>query len=233
MNILIFDDNENDINHLYRLIKDFFKSKNIECNIDINQDIDFLYKNIEYYDLLFLDIQLKNNNGIDIGLKLRERKIQCKIIITTNYVRYAIDGYKIDAERYFTKPIKKEVFDIEMDSVLKKYLLKYDGVLDFKICDFKIYYKDILYIESINRKTKIHLQNNISYTTPYSLKHWLIQLNDIIFGQPYKSFIINYNYVSALKKQDVILFNNESIPLSRHYKKSFEKGYLFYLNYFF
>ena len=56
------------------------------------------------------------------------------------------------------------------------------------------------------------------------------KLKDYGFGYPYKAFLVNFEYISALKKNEIILINDEAIPLSRHYKKEFENKYYYFLH---
>lgn len=110
MNILIYDDNENDIKQLLLCINNFFSKKCQEYNVNICKSKDELLQTINKYDLLFLDMEINEENGIDIGLELQKIQHDCRIIITTNYSKYAINGYKIHADRYFIKPINQLEF---------------------------------------------------------------------------------------------------------------------------
>jgi DNA-binding LytR/AlgR family response regulator len=225
MNILIYDDDLVDIKNLKDCLENFSDKMNIRFNITVCADTNQLFDIVNQYDLLFLDIELNDENGINIGLKLREMHILCRIIIITNFSKYAIDGYKIEADRYFLKPINQTEFDIEMASIINRYYKSHLGFIDSKIKEGKIYLKDILYIEFINRKTDIHFINGSVINTSYSLKEWKEKLNYSFFSQPYKSFIVNLDYISGFKKNDIILINNELIPISRHYKNEFKNQY--------
>ncbi len=226
MKILIFDDNKNDIKHLTNCLKTFFKNKNISYQIKTCQNKEELLNDIDCYDFLFLDIELDQENGIDLGLELQKVKHHCRIIITTNYSKYAIDGYKIQAERYFIKPIHQQEFDLEMNTVIKNYIKDNNYFFDKKVCDSKIYIKDILYIEFIDRKSMIHKLNGEIIMTNCTLKYWYDQFSIYNFAYPYKAFLVNLKYVNALYKKDIRLTNGEMIPLSRHYKKEFETKYI-------
>ena len=226
MKILIFDDNKNDIKHLTNCLKIFFKNKNISYQIKTCQNKEELLNDIDCYDFLFLDIELDQENGIDLGLELQKVKHHCRIIITTNYSKYAIDGYKIQAERYFIKPIHQQEFDLEMNTVIKNYIKENNYFFNKKVCDSKIYIKDILYIEFIDRKSMIHKLNGEIIMTNCTLKYWYDQFSIYNFAYPYKAFLVNLKYVNALYKKDIRLTNGEMIPLSRHYKKEFETKYI-------
>lgn len=225
MQILIYDNNIDDINQLKRCIDNFFISINEPYTIQSCNNSKELFSTIQYYDLLFLDIELSNENGIEIGMQLKNKKFDCIIIITTHFMKYAIDGYKINAERYFIKPINQSEFNLEMTSIIHKYYNNLLGFYDSKLSNNKIHFKNILYIEFFNRKTIIHFTNDKIIETLYPLKHWIQITKNSFFAQPHKSFLINLNYISALKKNEIMMFNDEVIPLSRHFKESFLKKY--------
>ena len=138
----------------------------------------------------------------------------------------SIDGYKINADRYFIKPIDQNEFNIEMETIVNQYLKQYMGFYDNKISYTKIFFKDILYIEFFNRKTMIHYLNGTIKETPYTLKHWIELLNTNSFAQIHKALIVNLDYIDDLKSKEVKLINKESLPLSRHYKKIFMDKYI-------
>lgn len=225
MKILIYDDNIDDVKQLGNCIKNFFSKLNEEYTITYCQTQNELFSLINNYNLLFLDIELSNENGIDIGLKITKMKTDCMIIITTHYMKYAIDGYKINAERYFIKPIDQSEFDIEMTYIIHKYHSDLLGFNDIKLSKNKIYFKNILYFEFYDRKTIIHFTNGKNIQTNYPLKHWIQITQNAAFSQPHKSFLVNLNYISALTKNDIVMLNDDIIPLSRHFKADFFEKY--------
>lgn len=147
MNILIFENNDDDFNHLTSCIKNYFTKEKIDYHIHRCNNKEELLKTIQQYNLLFLDIELDEDNGIDLGMELKKSNHDCRIMITTNYAKYAIDGYKINADRYFIKPINQQEFNIEIDFVINKYNKDNIYFFDKNICNYKIYVKDIIYIE--------------------------------------------------------------------------------------
>lgn len=226
MKILIYDDNIQDIENLKSCIKHFFDKKNISYSLDICKDSSYLLSNAFTYDVLFLDIEIGDENGIELGMQLRKLASTSRIIIVSQFTKYLIEGYKIQADRYFIKPIVQEVFDQEMENVISNYFKQHVGFMDTSISASKIYLKDILYIEFFDRKTILHLENGSMISTSYTLKYWLDKLSGFSFGQPHKSFIVNFTHIKEFETQDILLTNKERIPLSRHFKKEFESSYI-------
>lgn len=226
MKILIYDDNKNDVENLINCIQSFLHLKKISAEIYVCKNTTQLLEKAELSDLVFLDIEIGNENGIEIGLKLKQLINKPRIIITSLFSKYLVDGYKIHADRYFIKPIKQEEFNLEMENIIQNYFEQHIGITDLSISKSKIFLKDIVYVEFKDRRTLLHFLSGTSLSTPYPLKHWVNILCKHAFAQPHKSFVINLKYISGFTKQDVILINNESIPLSRHFKQEFDKHYM-------
>ena len=117
-------------------------------------------------------------------------------------------------------------FEIEFASVISDYLFKTAGFTDTSIFPRKIYYHEILFVEFIGRKTLLHLTSGKVIFTNYPLKYWIEKLSDYDFAQSYKSFYVNLRLISNITNNEIIMNNNESIPLSRLYKKDFNDKYI-------
>ena len=153
-------------------------------------------------------------------------KLSCKIIITSQYNKYLIDGYKIHAERYLLKPIHKAEFMLDMEAVLNEYFRQYASFIDKKISLVPIYLSNILYIEALDKHSVLHMSKGKHLRTPYRLKYWNERFENEGFVQSHKSFLVNLSHVKEIKKIDIILWNDDVIPLSRNYKKIFETAYM-------
>lgn len=222
------EDNDDDYCSLLNNLQKFFKQVDIKYCLFRAKTKQELFHYVFESDIVFLDVELQGENGIDLGIKIREKNEEIKIIFVTNYIQYSIDGYKAQANRYFLKPISQKHFNSEFSTLIKKYMLDRSGFIDLKLDSNKIYYKNVLYIEYISseRKTVLHLITGKNLKTNYPLKYWLNELKSLSFCQSYKSILVNLNCVSATLKNNIILINDESIPLSRSYKKSFDEANL-------
>jgi len=109
-----------------------------------------------------------------------------------------------------------------MENVLGATFQKYMGFYDYKI-----HYDKILYVEFLNRATVLHFLNGVQIKTSYPLKYWIEKLTEYGFAQPYKCYVVNLKYISGISKdeRDLFLSNNEKIPLSKFYKKTFTDNY--------
>ena len=229
--VMIIDDNFNDALHLEKLLSDFLESKNVDFKI---KKENIFESNIAVYDgldFLFLDIDLGEKNGIEFAKKIRDENKDLNIILTSKLSEYLIDGYSVDAKRYFLKPIEKSIFYAEMENVLGNQFNKTRGFIEPSISKNKIYYHDILYVEFVDRWTLIHFTNGMQVQTKFPLKYWVNKLKDYNFCMPYRCYMVNLEYVSGISydERDIFLVNNEKIPMSKLYKKTFTDLYFEYL----
>ena len=228
MKILIFDDSIQEAKHLVDCLDYFFDSLKMKYEYkiinEITDDINF-----NESDLIFLDVEIKERNGIDFGKTIRNANCNVPIILTTNYKQYALDGYKIKAERYFLKPIDKEELCIELKEVLNNYISDTKYIDDEKLYNRRLYYKDIVYIESLAHKTYLHLRNKETISSSKSLKEWIELTNQIYFSQIHKAFLVNLRYVKSFDAKEITLTDNSILYLSRHYRENFEDDYKHYL----
>ena len=228
MRILLYDDDLSAITHLEKLIHNFTTKYHKEFLCYACKDKQELFDLVSDYDILFLDIEVYEDNGIDLGLEIRKLHPNLHIIITSSFTKYLVEGYKIEADRYFLKPINAVDFDIEFLTVIKKIENEQAYVLDEKVARKKILFKDIRYVEYLERKTYVHTLDDTKMTS-YPFKYWIDKLQDGTFVQIYKSILINMRYIEDYDDSKIILDNNECLPLSRHYKKAFQEVYHRYL----
>ena len=194
---------------------------------------DFLRK--EEVDLLFLDINMPELNGLDFLKSLRDAPL---VIFTTAYPQYALESYELDAIDYLVKPIRIERF---LKSVNKAdnhlRLLKQEGNNNHveKIEDdfvyiksdrkfFKIFFKDILYIEGLKDYVIIYTADN-KIITSMNVKTIAAQLPASIFARVSKSYIVNILHITAFDNE-LIYIQHHEIPLGQSFKDDFLKQYI-------
>lgn len=168
-------------------------------------------------DLLFLDIEMPLINGIDFLKALPDAP---KTIFTTAYKQYAYDGFELDAIDYLLKPFSYERF---MRAVEKLTASAEDPIYDTLLVKEKegtinLKQVDILYIEGCKDYVKI-LTTGKTYLIYQTLKATLEKLNQNIFLQSHRSYIVNRMHVTQITQDMLILVNNTLVPIGPSYKK--------------
>jgi two-component system LytT family response regulator len=197
-----------------------------------NSAIDALeFISSEKTDLVFVDINMPDLNGMDFVKSLKEKP---GIIFTTAYSEYAIDGFKVDAIDYLLKPIGYNDFlravnkaklmlgNIEQNRVTAKASSDHLFVKsEYKI--MRIELSDIKYIESMHEYVKIHLANEKPVMTLLSMKTIEEQLPKEKFMRVHRSYIVNKEKIKVVERNRIIFDNNVYIPVSDQYKTVFQE----------
>jgi len=176
-------------------------------------------------DLMFLDISMPAINGIDFLKMLRNPP---KVIITTAFREYALDGYDLDIVDYLLKPITFDRFFKSIERYLRNSDQQVQQALSQPNEPTSIYIKsgyrnvkinidDILYMESLKDYVKIcTLTGDI--TTKYRISDMEDNLPDKNFLRIHRSFIINFKHITAFTASDVEIGKIE-LPIGESYKE--------------
>ncbi len=187
------------------------------------QALDYLSSNP--VDLMFLDINMPDFNGLDFAKSLTNKP---KIILTTAYSEYALEGFRIDALDYLLKPIPYPVFLKSVNKAKEWFQVKTEGSPDVEMFvksegkTVKIRVADILYVESANEYIKINLENKDVVTTLIRLKDFEEQLPADEFMRIHRSFIVNLKKIKAIERFRVIMNSNFPIPVGENYREAFQ-----------
>lgn len=184
-------------------------------------------------DLVFLDIQMRDGTGFDLLEKLEH---ECEIIFLTAFDNFAIRAFKYSAFDYLLKPIKladlresidrltltkgsneskKSVLDDALKGVVNKINVRGANGIDIIVLD------DLIRIESENQYTKLYT-NTKTILSSKNLKHYTELLEDNNFVRVHNRHLVNEKHIiKAISSEvlEVVLSNNESVPVSRANKK--------------
>jgi len=172
-------------------------------------------------DLMFLDIQMPNLNGIEFSKSLKNKP---QTIFTTAFRDYALDGFELEAIDYLLKPITFQRFFQSVDRVLRNKAKDYDE--DFvivKVNGFnqKIKLSEIIYFESQGNDIKIVLNDENFLASKIAIAELADRLKGKGFVRIHRSFIINSKRVTAVNNHEVLL-GQFTIPVGRSYKDEFD-----------
>lgn len=164
-------------------------------------------------DLVFLDIQMPELKGTDFA-KMIDSKT--KVIFTTAYSEYALEGFELNALDYLLKPIAFERFLQAINKYKQEETVIDDSITVKSGYDLhKLKYDDILYVESDSEYVNFYIADKkiMSYQTLKSLEK---TLPTSTFMRVHRSYIVNKQKVSALKGRD-LLIADVKIPVSDSY----------------
>ena len=126
INIAIVEDNINEYSLLKNSLDKYACSYNVKFNITyFSNAIEFLNSYKKQFQLVFMDIELPDMNGMEASHKLRDIDKDVVIVFVTNLSNYAINGYEVGALDFVVKPIKYETFVIKLTRIINKINIGY------------------------------------------------------------------------------------------------------------
>lgn len=184
-------------------------------------------------DLVFLDINMPNLTGMELARLLQEHQGPTpKIVFTTAYNHYAIEGYKVNAVDYLLKPFSYEEFLRAANKVLQiseEASNHYQPIAaDDEFFFLKVEYqwvrislKDVLYIESLKDYVRVHLiDSQKPVLSLISLKALEEKLPSAKFMRIHRSFIVSLDKINAISKNSIFIGKTE-ITVGEQYKEAF------------
>ena len=176
------------------------------------------------YDVIFLDVQMKQLDGIETGRAIREKDVQVEIIFATSSEAYMKEGYDIHALAYLFKPYRVEKVRETLEYYLKKYDVKKQDekteMLEVTIQQKKIFIRqrDIYFLESMGRVVSIYCKNGV-FKVYSRLGELEEKLDSDMFLRCNQSYIVNILWVSDIVDYDFYMPGDRLVPIRKRDKK--------------
>ena len=181
------------------------------------------------FDILFLDVLMPGETGIDAAAEIRRYDTNVKIIFLTSSVEYAVQSYTVGAYFYQLKPIWAESFFRLMDSVVAA-CEKEQGeslILRCKNGITRVELRQLEYCEVIHRTLFLHLRDGSSLESVGSMDDLFKQLEPVgFFIRPHRSYLVNLDYIQNLSSHAITMLCLAEIPLPRGKYHEVKEAYL-------
>lgn len=176
-------------------------------------------------DLIFLDIQMPDVNGIDFYKSLKQETM---VIFTTAFSEYAVEGFNVSAIDYLLKPISFERFQeacskaIDYSNYLKSGSKETQQHLYVRAeyALFRIPFSEILFLETMDDYIKIYRQNDKPVLTLMSLSRILEKLPENDFIRVHRSYAVSIKKINSVKGKRIKL-DKSTIPIGSTYHNHF------------
>ena len=216
INFAIVDDSIIDSGYVKELVIKWANDKKYQSNIDLFPSAEgFLFHYVENkeYDILLLDIEKKNMDGVSLAREIRKFNKSVQIVFITGYSDYVAEGYDVEALHYLMKPLKAEkLYDVLERAVNKMKQNEKHLVLNTFDETIRIPLHEIIYIDVDRNYVTIH--SNKDYTIKKTLAEIEKELDERFFRIG-RSAIINLKYICRVTKTDVYLNNGIILQLPR------------------
>jgi len=218
MRIAICDDELICIERLQKLIKAYFKTDPgaVEC-FTFTDPQELLASDFSKYDILFLDVDMGEKNGIEVAQAIRKKNNTLVLIYVSSFVEYAPRGYEVQAFRYLLKQDLETTLKDCLEAALQKVQQRQrvlNVTSEAELYQFLL--DNILYIESCKRIVTLHLADSEQSTFSYYEKLQTLE-NELAskdFFRIQKSYLVNAQHILNIKNYIVSLDNGESLRAS-------------------
>ena len=236
--IAIFEDNAKIAKEMKTYMDRFFKNLKIECYIDIFRSrADLLQAAVKKggYTVIFLSIDAQQEIDTKIVRDIRKYEKGALLVLISDSLEYAVEGYKMEALRYILK--SGSTFERDMDECMGAILdsLPIDqSFREFNFLEGRKYIpiNNIIYIESNLHKVVFYIwENGIKKYTKYGgLNEVTEELSAYDFVRIHKSFSVNMIHITELCRYHVSLRPDITLSVSKNRYKDIEERYLMYKN---
>lgn len=230
LNICLCDDDINVLEHYSNKIYELLSKHNYAFRIDSfksGESLIFeLEENPNKFNIIIIDILMKNINGIEASKILRKYGYNGVIIFLTSSKEFALDSFKVEPLNYILKNDNDDRFN---NIILKAAELVYNNsnksiIVSSKKYQNKVINLDkIIYMETLNKKVILHNIAGEAEEVNCIFKDIYSKVKNHGFIRCHKSYIINIKYVNSFNNLECILQRDIIIPIGRKYSKDFKK----------
>lgn len=230
LTISILEDQWAEAEHLKSILYKWSLQTNCELEIlEYCSGEDFFEKNdktdYQAFSVFFLDIQMKEMNGLEVAKRLRKEGYQGSIIFLTAFREYVFHGYEVHALNYLLKPVKEEPLFLCLDEIAKN------------LSGSSYLYRNKQDIISIPYKDILSFSSSLHYIDILTVSDHFCQyatLNNIIkylpqeFIRIHKSCIVNMAHINKISGSTIVLSNHMTTQIGRSYMKSVIDAFIEY-----
>lgn len=215
--IAVCDDNSVDREYIMSFINKWAEKGQYNIilkSFESSEQFLFQYEDEKDYDIMLLDIEMGNMDGVALAKKIREGNDRVQIIFVTGFPDYIAEGYEVDAVHYLMKPVGEEKIISVLDKAIRN-LGKKEEVIFLKIAGEmqKFNLREIFYIEVLAHVCTLHTANE-SYDIKTSITELESKFGEA-FIKTHRSFLVNPDKVKRITRTEVILDNGSAVPLAR------------------
>ena len=230
MNFVICDDDKADAGRLKVLLEKYSKESGIDSNIyEYNSGVDLLSNINSDIDVIFLDINMDDMDGLTIAKRIREKMEEIPIILVTAFMSYALDGYKVRASRFLLKDDLDNTFAECMDDIMKEIRRKSKIiVLDCVEGEVRIKANDIIMIETSGHKNIICLKEQ-KYQIYEKLDILTEKLKEYGFLRVHNSYLVNMGHIRSINNYMLTLDDERRLPVPKARYKQVKQEYTLFV----
>lgn len=229
MKVAICDDEKSGQQLLCKYVKEWAAGKGQQAQLhcfDSAENFLFSWEDEKDYTVLILDIEMGRMNGMELAGKIRETDGDIPILFVTGYDEYMQSGYDVAALHYLMKPVNKAKFFSVLDKLPVERREAEKIFFQMDAGNLSLPLEEIWYVEADGHRCALHTRDGVMLLKESigSVENRLTGYGDII--KCHRSYLVNLRHVSAVLKEELVLDNQEKVPLSRKLRKAANDAFI-------
>ncbi len=232
LKIAICDNDVNFSGEFENMLYDIKKQEHLVFDLEIFGDgkelVDEICRKGKRYELIFLDIKMKEMDGLTAAKKIRQVDDLTMLIYVTSHESYAVEAYDVQPFQFLVKPI-------DVDTMHRYFMKAYEKLITgphYFLCEFNrnshiLRMSDIMYFKSDKRILQTYMVNGEIYKFYDKMNNLEIRLKNekADFWRIHQSYLVNISYIATITYHQIILKNGETLSISEDRRKIIGEKY--------
>lgn len=232
----ICDDEQDIARYIEKTLAAEFSKNNAQVSFDIFSNGNRLLEMLDehyHFDIVFMDIEMDEIDGISICKQIRQANNDALVVFISNKDELVFSTFEVQPFRFVRKSHYDQLLPDLVPAIITELARRNPSTL--KIVEprsgdiFSFDANQIQFVEAQGKSCLVHANNN---STEIRIKLMEVeeQLSEYEFIKPHRSYLVNYKYISSIKKGDIELTNGEIIPISRNRIEDVKREFIQYTN---
>lgn len=234
MQVVVCDDDEGCCAEIERWLEAYARREKVKFDISIYNSAEKLVgsmKDHQWFDVIFLDIELPEMTGIEVGHEIRNhlQRGDVSIVFISGKTEYCMELFELEPMNFHYKPLREEDIVKDMDKAIHRHNAS-RSVIQYTENGVQkgILLRDVLYAEAKGKASEIHTLSGDSIEVRSGVSKLAEEYGSFHMCQCHRSFLVNLSYVEKYYKQTLYLKNDVKIPVGRWYTEIVKNAWASY-----
>lgn len=231
MKIAICDDEAVQCELLHTMVNRYLKMHQLPAAVycfKSSEELLFQYEEHADLDILLLDIQMKEMNGIQLAENLRQRNEHLSIIFVTGAIDYIYESFRLQAVNYLLKPVDEQKLSVCLDAAIQQNLKRNDMLVFTTEKELiRLSYSSVYHICSEGHYLHIYTLDHV-WRIKRNLRDILQEISDERFLKIGKSDVVNLEAVDKITSRQLTLIDKTAIPIPKGRYREISEAFIRY-----
>ncbi len=220
----ICDDQPEVLQELQKMLSEICEENELSQEFCTFTDGNKMLEQIEEMQIAFLDIEMPQIDGIELGKRIKERNPKCKVIMATGMVERFKEAFQIQAFRFVTKPFVKEEVKEALEAAAEGFFFTKSVEVYAERSKYEVSEEEIQYVKAYDSYAEVYIREK-KYRKNCSLDELEDELEERLFVRINREIIVNLRWVQQEEKGKIKI-KNELFQISRRRRKEFEQKFI-------